>query len=366
VPFAPSCAELGFDTGRLSCSTTCTFSSESCSGTENCADARDNDGDGETDCSDADCALACADACSAPIAIGAGSFTGTTEGHAPGLDSSCTGSAQSGPRVVYRVDLSAASTLDVSLSSGHALGLRVGQSCSEAESLVCGGRTRLSLDAEAGSYFIAVEAETPDASGEYSLSIQLREPACGDGVRDPAEACDDGNLDDGDGCDPDCGLETSESEPNDSRQLADRFVSGPWFGQLSPAGDVDYYRVQLTASSSTLVVDTFNLGDGACALNLMDSVIEILDTSANANAVLVRDEDSGDGACARAMTGGLPPGNYFVRVSAAGAAQPATFPYRLGIMVGVCGDGQLDLGEVCDDQNLVAGDGCDANCQEEP
>jgi len=40
-------------------------------------------------------------------------------------------------------------------------------------------------------------------------------------------------------------------------------VSGSWFGQLSPEGDVDYIRVQLTASSSTLVVDTFNLGDGA-------------------------------------------------------------------------------------------------------
>jgi cysteine-rich repeat protein len=28
----------------------------------------------------------------------------------------------------------------------------------------------------------------------------------------------------------------------------------------------------------------------------------------------------------------------------------------------VCGDGTLDVGEVCDDANLVDGDGCDSNC----
>jgi cysteine-rich repeat protein len=30
---------------------------------------------------------------------------------------------------------------------------------------------------------------------------------------------------------------------------------------------------------------------------------------------------------------------------------------------GVCGDGRLDAGEECDDENLVDGDGCDADCR---
>ncbi|HKO92425.1 MAG TPA: hypothetical protein VJU61_14785, partial [Polyangiaceae bacterium] len=56
------------------------------------------------------------------------------------------------------------------------------------------------------------------------------------------------------------------------------------------------------------------------------------------------------------------PGTYFARVQAAANADPATFPYRLDVAVGVCGDGEVTLGEACDDGNLAAGDGCDENC----
>jgi cysteine-rich repeat protein len=33
-----------------------------------------------------------------------------------------------------------------------------------------------------------------------------------------------------------------------------------------------------------------------------------------------------------------------------------------GSAYAVCGDNVLDTGELCDDGNLVSGDGCDANC----
>ena len=75
--------------------------------------------------------------------------------------------------------------------------------------------------------------------------------------------------------------------------------------------------------------------------------------------------DGGDGACARAVAAGLPPGEYRVRVRAAANAAPATFPYRLDIGVGVCGDGERAPGEECDDSNLSSGDGCDGSCREE-
>ncbi|MEN7982125.1 MAG: hypothetical protein ABFQ65_01615 [Nanoarchaeota archaeon] len=35
------------------------------------------------------------------------------------------------------------------------------------------------------------------------------------------------------------------------------------------------------------------------------------------------------------------------------------------LIVGVCGDGTINIGEQCDDSNIVNGDGCDSNCQTE-
>lgn len=364
-----SCVQLGFDQGVLSCDTECNWNTEACSGTESCYDGRDNDGDSAVDCADAeDCAGVCADACFAPPALGESSHvSGTLLGHPASSGSSCGGSAASGAEVVYQVAISEDAKLDVSLSSALPLSLSVRNSCAAPESeLACGGLTRLTLDATAGDiYFIVVNAASESDVGAYELELATRQPACGDGIRDSHEACDDGNINDGDGCDPDCGLEASESEPNDTLGSADLFTFERWFAQISPAADEDYYRVTLVATSSTLVVETANLGDGACGLNLMDTVIDILDTDANANAALATDDDGGDGACARAVARGLPPGEYGVRVRAAAGAEPATFPYRLDIAVGVCGDGERGPGEECDDGALSSGDGCDSSCREE-
>jgi cysteine-rich repeat protein len=367
---APSCVQLGFDQGLLSCDTDCNWNTTGCSGTESCYDGRDNDGDSAVDCADAeDCAGACTDACFAPLLLGENSrFNGTLLGHPASSGASCGGAASSGPEVVYEVAISEDAKLDVFLSSTLPLSVSVRNSCGAPESeLACGGLTRLTLDATGGdTYFIVVNAASESDVGEYELELAARQPACGDAIRDSHEACDDGNINDGDGCDPDCGLEASESEPNDALVSADVFDFEPWFAEISPAADEDYYRVTLVASSSTLVVETANLGDGACGLNLMDTVVDILDTNANANAILATDDDGGDGACARAVASGLPPGEYRVRVRAAASAQPATFPYRLDITVGVCGDGERTVGEECDDSNLSSGDGCDGTCREEP
>jgi fibro-slime domain-containing protein len=37
-----------------------------------------------------------------------------------------------------------------------------------------------------------------------------------------------------------------------------------------------------------------------------------------------------------------------------------------GMQPGVCGDGKINLGETCDDQNTASGDGCSSECQVEP
>lgn len=367
LPAYRSCRLLGFEHGELSCNADCTWSIAACSGSEDCTDGRDNDGDADVDCEDADCGARCADACASPVLLSpSSSVTGSTLGHEAALTSSCGGSAEAS-EVAYRVDISEEGKLDVLIESDAALGVSVRTSCADDGSeVMCGERTRVTLDAQAGeSYTIVVDGNSSGAAGEFLLSVALRQPACGDGIRDSHEQCDDGNINDGDGCDPDCVLESSETEQNDALGSADTYDFEPWAAEIGAEGDVDFYAVTLTFASSTLVVDTLNFGDGACALNLMDTVIDILDTDTNGHAVLVSDDDSGEGACARAVTSGLGPGTYFVRVAAGQGAAPATFPYRLVLSVGECGDGELTLGEQCDDHNQVVGDGCDASCRSE-
>ena len=370
VPQGPSCVAIGFDQGAYTCNLDCTWNTDACSGTENCFDARDNDGDGTADCADsADCATACSDAClSAPELSENALVSGDTTGHSSNLGSFCSGVELNGSEVAYQVDITEDARFDVLLGSAQNLGLSVRSACTQAPTeLECSHRpTRLTLEALQGErYFIVVHGASASDFGSYTLELAARQRACGDSIRDSDEACDDGNINDGDGCDPECNVEASESEPNGIVGFADVFDFSPWAAEVSPAGDVDIYQVDLVATSSTLVVDTLNLADGACGLNLMDTVVDILDTDANANAVLASDDDSGDGACAQAVASGLPPGTYYVQIAAAASAEPATFPYRLEVSVGVCGDGDVTLGEECDDQNLVAGDGCDPTCKEE-
>jgi cysteine-rich repeat protein len=368
LPASESCEARGFDSGLLGCSAQCRFATSSCSGQENCYDGRDNDGDGLADCADGDCSVACGDACAAPVVIAENaSASGTTTGHPALTAASCSTAAPSGSEVAYQVTVSEDSKLDVALISAPDLTLSVRSSCGDLGSeLACGGQTRLTMDASAGqTYFILVDGAGATQAGSYTLQVQTRQEACGDGIRDADEECDDGNTRSTDGCDSDCLLERSESEDNGRRSRADTFNFTPWFAQISPVDDVDYFRLSLTAESSTLVAETVDLGDGACAQRTMDPMIDIIDSSFGASNVRASDDNGGEGTCARAIATGLAAGTYYVRVSAAAGASPATFPYRLELSVGVCGDADPTLGEGCDDGNLTSGDGCDSHCQVE-
>lgn len=362
-----SCVLRGFDSGLLGCDAQCRFTTDQCAGVEGCSDGRDNDGDGSADCADVDCAVPCADACFAPQVVAENStIYGTTSGHGAALAASC-GDGTTGREVVYQVTVSQDGKFDVLLSSDQALTVSLRESCyDDGSELLCGGPTRLTLDALAGdTYFVVVDGASSADAGEYMLEVIARQQACGDGIRDTGEECDDGNINDGDGCDPDCFLELSESEPNNFRFNSDTYDFSPWFGQMDEEGDADTLRVTLTDESATLVVRTQNLGDGACGFNLMDTTLEIFDTNANDNVLLVSDDDGGDGLCSLAVAPGLPAGTYFVRVKAAPGASPATFPYRLDLAVAPCGDGVVSFGEECDDENLINNDGCDAACRQE-
>lgn len=189
------------------------------------------------------------------------------------------------------------------------------------------------------------------------------DPVCGDGNLNPeiGEECDDGNPGGADLCDANCKLVTSEAEPNDTPAQANAW-SSPWGAQIAPAGDVDVFSFELPAAAS-LVVETRDPGDGACAASKLDTVVEIL--GADGATVLASDDDAGEGYCSRATLPLVEPGLYYARVTAAPDAPTPTFHYRLVIdtISNTCGDGVRTPGEQCDDGGTTAGDGCSPTCQ---
>jgi hypothetical protein len=115
----------------------------------------------------------------------------------------------------------------------------------------------------------------------------------------------------------------AEAEPNGTfgtaGQLPEPHQSPS--GLVSPAGDVDFWRVVVPAGPSvTLWADT---GDGTSGCTLADTVLTLFDASAT---VLASADDVPGYRCAY-LTALLDPGDYALRVSAGAGA--ATFPYDL-------------------------------------
>lgn len=362
-----TCESLGFNAGSLACLPSCAFDTSGCSSAEECTDGIDNDKDGQADCLDNECAAACADACADPPALSDPAVAeGDTSGHAAKLNPSCLNINGSGPEVVYKIAAAQAGMLDIKLVSSADLGLSVRKACDDpASELSCvdnaspDGSIRVSVPVAAGEMlFVVVDGFSPADEGPYSISAKSRPIACGDAITDPTEECDDGDTDSGDGCSGACKLEPTETEPNDSSGQADAHVD-PFFASIGFAGDVDVVSVAIDAGPSTLTATTYDLGDGACAGDMLDSFLEIL--GPNGSLVLASDSNGGEGLCARASAVGLAPGTYFVRVS---AEEPGgQFPYVLSVMKELCGNGVQGAGEQCDDGGTAPGDGCSPICQ---
>jgi cysteine-rich repeat protein len=179
----------------------------------------------------------------------------------------------------------------------------------------------------AGTYTAAVSVGS-GAGFAYVLQVDQLVEVCGDGVVSLGEGCDDGNSVGGDGCSAGCQFEVNETEPNDALATADDAMAGvPWYGLISPVGDVDVVAVQAPLGA-TLVASATDIGDFSCDTGQLDTFVEIL---APGPVVLASDDDSGSGACAFAAAGNLAAGTYYVRVKA--GAGSSTFPYRLEISI---------------------------------
>jgi cysteine-rich repeat protein len=273
----------------------------------------------------------------------------------------------------------------------------------------------------AGTYFVKVESFNHATGGAYQLLVQRAatcgngvvegsegcdgssgctascQPAhvCGNGVVEFSEACDDGNTQSGDGCSSSCAFELSpEVEPNNTAATAtptSPVKVARLSGAISTGADVDWYSVVITAPTD-LGVEIFDgRGPGFC--DVIDPVVTLY--AADGTTVILSRDDGGLNACSKLdpkvdpQVRQLAPGTYFLKVEDFGnnSVIPA---YQLWVtresqcgdgvaqgyercdgtagctascrFAGVCGDGFVDPGEVCDDGNTTSGDGCSATC----
>lgn len=363
-----TCEKLGFTSGSLSCKPDCTLDTTKCIGKENCNDNIDNDGDSLVDCADSDCTAACADGCADPTVIGSpATLNGNTTGQAKKYDPSCKKpGSSSGSEVVYELTTTVAGVVEAKLTTNQPLLLSMRTTCTDGNSELGCSASAVKTQVTAGQkIFIMVDGIGPNDQGAFALEVENRAITCGDAKTDPGEECDDGFTANGDGCSSTCKLELAETEPNDTvaQATANAAYSSPWAAQISPTGDVDIVKVVVTDPGSSIIVDTFDFGDGACSDQKLDSFVEILGT--NGTTVLASDDDGGVGLCAHAAVGGLAPGTYFVRIKAATDGLTPTFAYRLAITVDKCGNGNQVETEECDDGNNTAFDGCGPTCKKE-
>ena len=220
----------------------------------------------------------------------------------------------------------------------------------------------------AGTYYVHVESSSLSVIPFYVLDISLKAPACGDGIVQVAsgEQCDDGNTTSGDGCSSTCKIESgsyvNETEPNGTQATGnnlDGHAGG--VGQLNPAGDVDWYTVDVTVAGSSI---TAEIGDGfnGCPLGF-DSQLSLFDPAMTQLAI---DLGSGVSPCSRIApqmypaASALPVGKYALKVDRLSSQVQPYYVLKVKVAPPGCGDGLVEPPEQCDPGIPVSG--CSATC----
>ncbi len=170
---------------------------------------------------------------------------------------------------------------------------------------------------------------------------------CGDNSVELGEDCDDGNNVDGDGCDAEC-----------EQEAVVLGACGAYDSTGFAVAEFDEFSLTLASRGWTHLETT-----GANGMCPGDTIVEVYSDSGE---LVASDDQSGEGRCS-ALTLDLDAGVY--RVTVRGFEGGALGPYVLvydNDSCSVCGNGDVELGEQCDDSNLIDEDGCDATCNREP
>jgi cysteine-rich repeat protein len=195
-------------------------------------------------------------------------------------------------------------------------------------------------------------------------------PTCGDGIVEVAlgEQCDLGSANGTGGCSATCQLSAgsylNETESNDT-QASGNHLDGHLgaVGALTPAGDVDWYLVDVTVAGSSI---TAEIGDGlgGCPSGF-DSRLSLF---SSAGALLATNTTGGVSPCSKiapqlvpAATN-LPTGQYALKVERVSGQPQADYVLTVHVAPPGCGDGLIQTGEQCDPGPTPVA-GCSATCQ---
>lgn len=218
----------------------------------------------------------------------------------------------------------------------------------------------LTQDGVAVPGFVTVTSTTVAGPSQGSLPVMLTGPATFELVATSAAGSASQQVQ------VTLGMVLTEIEPNNTLAQAQPIpATGALTGALTPAGDLDIFRITVGAGGNVLAETSDGLG--GCAT---DTVLILADLQGN---TITFDEDGGAlGGCSRidptvdGLAGDLPAGDYLIGVlhqdDVAG-----TGAYTLNVQVGTpaCGNDIIEAStnEQCDFGDVLNGDGCSSTCQ---
>ena len=232
-------------------------------------------------------------------------------------------------------------------------------------------------------------------SGEPSVCHHI---VCGDGIVEGAETCDDHNTTPDDGCDATCHTETGYTcFGSPSTCLFGGTCAQPYPLTLTAAGAgfIGHGASDTTnatngfdaAACDSDTIDAGPAGDQTWVFTnpvaqpvvittadpSFDIILRLTKVACDVTTSVPDDDGNAMDGCADLHGSGtgeilnydmLPAGTYYLTVD--GYANDSVGPYAFTLKAGntaVCGDGNLDAGEMCDDHNAVSNDGCSSTCQ---
>lgn len=194
------------------------------------------------------------------------------------------------------------------------------------------------------------------------------EPGCGDGQLDQSEACDDGNTVAGDGCNAECLIEVGED--CDSDDVCASGLCDPMDGSCACDEDADCEEGELC--------DDERDPNQCVSMECGNGVVDAGEACDDGN---LADGDGCDAACLVELGGDCDSDDEcssglcesMGSVCACDDDNDCDSDERCDEQrepnqcVGAnCGNGIIDAGEDCDDDNLDDGDGCSITCEVEP
>ena len=412
-----TCETLGYNTGTLACGADCSFDETGCALVEFCGNGIDDDGDGDADCDDSDCfddVVACPrcgdgiinqdeEVCDGTAIVDTCAdhgFSGGTIACDAGCDLDLSGClpfedcATPGDE-----DQNGDADCDDAACLGHFEcpvcndgilqrdeecendTVPAGASCADygfnSGSLACAG---CQIDTSGCTLIeICDNGIDDDANGDTDCDDATCAgnppcPVCGNNVVEEGEACDMGPNGPGNGCDANCQIEyllvpgtangtvarsgsIDASDPTFNRAIA---TCGS-LSAYSPYYDV-HYLLNDTPQIATVSIHASWAGDGfLLAYRLPFDPANPLQNCAAGN------DDLEDEFESRIDSLELAPGEAVAIVTTTFYANDAIGPYTLTVTtLALCGNGEIERDEACDDGNTDPLDGCDATCQVEP